>query len=424
MKQKNGAENAHEPHINFRVVPFLAYKDLVKDKKIVILVIFLLSFSYVNLTFFPAFLNGLSDTFQAEIVDTATSHIIIQPRIDSSSPYINFESNVRNKINLIPGVVGSSSHIGISGTVFFEDESMGASITALTPTEDGIVTTISQKIEKGEFLSDTDTDQIILGRLIAGEQIEDKIGGGSGFGEVMEGLGGVRIGQKVKVRYSNGVEREYRVKGIVGSDGFSFVSQTVYITTKEAENVLGINDKASAILIKLNNKNDAPKYKKFIEDLALPNTDIKTWEEASSFTEGIKSTFGIVIFVTTIVAVIIVMATIGIVVFINTARKKRIIGVLKALGMQNSLILYVFLFESILFGVVGTIIGVAFVYATVGYLTINPIALPIGTLVPVLTTDSVVSAILIIIISSIVAGYVPARMASKQKILDTIKAVE
>lgn len=417
-------KNAVQAHMNFKVVPFLAYKDLIKDKKIVILVIFLLSFSYVNLTFFPAFLNGLSDTFQSEVVDTATSHIIIQPRIDASSPYINFESSVRNKIDLIPGVVGSSSHISLSGTAFFEDESMGVQITALTPSEDRIVTAIHDKIEKGDFLSDTDTDQVVLGRLIAGELIEDKIGRGTGFGAVTAGLGGVKIGEKVKIRFSNGVEREYRVKGIVGSDGFSFVSQTVYITTKEAEDVLNIENKASNILVRLSSRDDADKFKKFIEDLALSSVDIKTWEEASSFAEGINQTFGIVIFVTTFVAVIIVMATIGIVIFINTARKKRIIGVLKALGMQSSLILYVFLFESVLFGIVGTAIGVFFVYATVTYFTINPIALPIGSLVPVLSTATAINAVLIIVISSVVAGYVPARMASRQKILDTIKVVE
>ena len=74
-----------------RIIPFLAYKDLVRDKKIVILVIFLLAFSYINLTFFPAFLNGLTNTFQDEVVDTATSHIIIQPRIESKEQYLNFE---------------------------------------------------------------------------------------------------------------------------------------------------------------------------------------------------------------------------------------------------------------------------------------------------------------------------------------------
>jgi len=407
-----------------KIIPFLAYKDLVRDKKIVILVIFLLAFSYINLTFFPAFLNGLSNTFQDEVVDTATSHIIIQPRIESKEQYLNFESSIRKKVDLVPGVAASSSHISLSGAVFFKDQQMGALVTALEPSVDNEVTTISQKILKGEFLEDDDVDSVILGQIIAGRKIEDKIGQQGGFGASVEGLGGVNVGEKVKIRFSNGVEKEYKVKGIVGTQGFSLVSQSVYISKKEAENILGIDDKASAILVRLNNKNDADRIKNLILESGIPNADMKTWEEASTFTQGIKQTFGIVTIVTTFVAVVVVVSTIGIVVFINTARKKRIIGVLKAIGMQKNEIMMVFLFESLLFGVIGTVIGAGIVYVALFYLSLNPILLPLGALVPVLYTETAIISAAILIVSSVIAGYLPARMASRQEILETIRVVE
>ena len=407
-----------------KIIPFLAYKDLVRDKKIVILVIFLLAFSYINLTFFPAFLNGLSNTFQDEVVDTATSHIIIQPRIESKEQYLNFESSIRKKVDLVPGVVASSSHISLSGAVFFKDQQMGALVTALEPSVDNEVTTISQKILRGEFLEDDDVDSVILGQIIAGRKIEDKIGQQGGFGASVEGLGGVNVGEKVKIRFSNGVEKEYKVKGIVGTQGFSLVSQSVYISKKEAENILGIDDKASAILVRLNNKNDADRIKNLILESGIPNADMKTWEEASTFTQGIKQTFGIVTIVTTFVAVVVVVSTIGIVVFINSSRKKRIIGVLKAIGMQKNEIMMVFLFESLLFGVIGTVIGAGIVYVGLFYLSLNPILLPLGALVPVLYTETAIMSAAILIISSIIAGYLPARMASRQEVLETIRVVE
>lgn len=407
-----------------KIIPFLAYKDLVRDRKIVLLVIFLLAFSYVNLTFFPAFLNGLSDTFQNEVVDTGTSHIIIQPRSESNSIYLPFESSTRKKIDLVPGVVGSSSQISLSGTIFFEGKQMGVGLTALSPSEDRAVTTIQDKVLKGDFLSDSDTSQVMLGELIAGRKIEDRIGREGGFGAATEGLGGVDPGEKVTIRFSNGVEREYRVKGITGSPGFSLVSQTVYITKKEAEDVLGIEDQASQILVRLSNKNEAARYKKLILELGIPNAKIQTWAEASTFAEGINQTFGVVILVTTLVGVVIVMATVGIVIFINTSRKKRIIGVLKAVGMQKNQIMMIFLFESLLFGIVGTVMGAVIVYSTVYYLNANPIMLPLGSLRPVLYPETAVNAVAILIMSSVVAGYLPARLASRQNVLETIKVVE
>ena len=59
-----------------RTVSFLAVKDLKRDKKIALLVIFLLAFSYINITFFAAFLNGLGNTFQEEVISTASGEAI------------------------------------------------------------------------------------------------------------------------------------------------------------------------------------------------------------------------------------------------------------------------------------------------------------------------------------------------------------
>lgn len=403
---------------------FLAIKDMARDRKIAALVVMLLAFSYINLTFFPAFLNGLSNTFQEEIVDTGTSHIIIQPSRESDQLYLNFESSTRKKIDLVPGVVKSSSHISLSGTLFFEGKEMGVRIEAVTPSVDMEVTTVHEKILKGEYVGDDDNSEIVLGELLAGRKIEDIIGREVGFGAADEGLGGADVGEKVRIRFSNGVEKEYRIKGIAGSQGFSIVSQTVYITKKEAENILGINDKASSIIVRLNRKEDADRHKSLILGLGIPSANVRTWAEASSFAAGISQTFGIVVLVTTMVGIIIVMSTVGIVIFINTSRKKRIIGVLKAVGMQKNHIMSVFLLESVLFGVAGTLAGVVIVYLTVFLLTVSPIALPIGMLRPILPPETAVNAIFITIFSSVAAGYLPARMAAKQEILETIKTVE
>ncbi|MBI4093062.1 MAG: ABC transporter permease, partial [Candidatus Kerfeldbacteria bacterium] len=351
-------------------------------------------------------------------------HILITPTLESKQPYIRLESSVRKKIELVPGVTGSSSTINFAGTVSGKNRQVGARIEALLPSEDMQVTTIHTKIVKGEYLADGDDDQVVLGEIIAGRKIEDLIGRETSFGTSVEGLGGVDVGEKVKIIFPNGVTKEYRVKGIASSQGFGVVSQTVYMSKKEAESVLGLSDQASQIRVRLADKNHADRYKNLILDLGIPSANIRTWKEASSFVEGINQTFGVVIVVTTIVGIIIVMATIGIVVFINTSRKKRIIGVLKAIGMQKNDIMLVFLAESLLFGIIGTLIGLAIVYGSLFYFSENPIALPIGQLTPALPIETAASSIIIIIAASVAAGYIPAKMASRQEILETIRVVE
>ncbi|MBI4173710.1 MAG: hypothetical protein HY519_03240, partial [Candidatus Aenigmarchaeota archaeon] len=259
------------------IIPFLAYKDLARDRKIVLLVVFLLAFSYVNLTFFAAFLHGLSDTFQNEAVDTSTSHILIEPRLESGSRYLEFAASTRKKIDLVPGVIGSSSHVQAPASILYRGAQFGARIIGLDPEADQTVTTVSAKVLKGEFLSGGHDDEVVLGEIIAGRTIEDTMGGAVGFGQAIEGLGGVSPGEKVRIRFANGVEKEYRVRGIVGTPGFSEVSQSVYITKKEAESVLGLHDQASAILVRLRDKSEAGRYKQLILELGIPNAKVQTW---------------------------------------------------------------------------------------------------------------------------------------------------
>lgn len=403
-------------------ISFLAIKDLKRDKKIALLVISLIAFSYINITFFAAFLNGLGNTFQESIIETSTSHILITPSESTGIKYIPYVSSLRKKIELNNKVVATSAHISVPITISFGEKELSVPATAVTPSEESKVTTTFSFVRHGSYLSDTSNDEILLGRFIAGERIEDTIGQ-ERFGQLVEGLG-VSVGEVVTVRYPNGAEKNYRVRGVLSSEGFSAVSQEVFITTKEAESILGLDDHASSVLVKLEDRQRSDEVKKFILDQGIKNVEVKTWEEASSFVGAINSTFGIVIFATSLVGVMIVLVTIGIVIFINTARKKRIIGVLKAIGMSSRQVMMIFVLQSLLLGTAGMLLGAGTFQAIKYYTNINPIKLPVGDMRLILGYDAAINAALLIIVSALIAGYVPARSASKQKILETIKTVE
>ena len=407
--------------MSIRTVSFLAVKDLRRDKKIAMLVIFLLAFSYINITFFAAFLNGLGNTFQESVIDTSTSHVIITPS-DNAGKYMTGVSLTRKKIDLNKEVLATSARIQIPVTIIYKDKQMSVSATAIKPSDDSKVTTTSSYLISGSYLSDTSSNEIVLGRFIAGERIEDTIGRQQ-FGQLITGLG-VKVGEVVTVKYPSGLQKDYKVRGILRAEGFSSVSQNALITADEAKSVLGLEDEASSILVKLVDRYKADNVKQFILEQGVKNVEVKTWEEASSFVGAINSTFGIVIFATSLVGIIIVLVTIGIVIFINTSRKKRIIGVLKAIGMSSHQVMMIFMLQSILLGTAGMLLGVGIFEAVSTYTNSNPIHLPIGALRLILPINSVIGAAFLIIISAVIAGYIPARSASKQKILESIKTVE
>ncbi|MBI2675539.1 MAG: ABC transporter permease [Candidatus Aenigmarchaeota archaeon] len=405
------------------LIAFLAFRDILKDRRIVLLVIFLMTFSFINLTFFPAFLNGLSNTFQEEVIDTVTAHILVEPSADSKDKIIDHEAAARKKIELIPGVQGVSSRIVMPAAISYKGRQAAVPLIGIDPERERDASKIYKRIIAGEFLGKDDNEFIMLGREVAGERLEDKIGK-TVIGKEEEGLGGVRLGDIVKVKFQNGVEREYKVKAVLGREVFSSVAESAFIRSDELSSVLGVHDKASSILVRLEDMGKADDVKALVLGMGIPNVQVKTWSEASNFAVGIKQTFGTVIYITSLVGIVVVVSTIGIIVFINVTRKRRIIGVLKAIGMHSGDIMFLFLIQSLFFVIVGMILGTVLLHVLLYYFSQNPLLLPLGFLVPSIGFDSIFWAWVIMFVSAVFAGYIPASLAAREKIIETIKVVE
>ncbi len=405
------------------LIVFLAFRDIIKDKRIVLLVIFLMTFSFINLTFFPAFLNGLSDTFQTEVIDTVTAHLLIEPSIDSKDKIIDHDASARKKIELIPGVQGVASRIAAPVAISYKGKQVAVPLVGIDPEREMGASRIHKRIIAGEFLVKGDNGFIMLGREVAGGRLEDKIGK-TVIGREEEGLGGVRLGDIVKVKFQNGVEKEYKVKAVLGSEVFSSVAESAFVISDEFSSALGIHDKASSIIIRLADMGRTNEVKALVLGLGLPSVQVKTWNEASNFATGVRQTFGTVMYITSLVGIVVVVATIGIIVFINVTRKRRIIGVLKAIGMHSRDVMLLFLIQSLFFVIFGMILGTALLYAILYYFSQNPLLLPLGYLVPSIGFDSIFWAWVIMFVSAVFAGYIPASLAAREKIIEIIKVVE
>lgn len=393
---------------------FLARKDMFRDKRIVLFVVFVLAFSFVNLTFFASFLEGLSNMFQDEIINTETGHIRIEPKKGENNQYLKGEEEIRKKIEAIPGVVGAASHLNLPATAVFEDEQIAIPIVAIKPHDERIVTTIQEQILSGSYLSDDDTDEILIGKELAEDplqQAQSMVG--------RRGLG-VSAGEFINVTFFNGVTRTYHVKAIVGKDGPGAVQRNAYITRNEGESVLGEKGLANEILIRVPHARDADVYRARVLEAGVPG-DVKTWSEASNFARVIDMTFGIVIYITTTVGLLIAIITVGIVTYINTHRKRRHIATLKTIGAQQQTILGIFVMESAIYGVFGVLLGIAFINLIIRYLRENPVHVPMGLLRPEVTPDILISATAMLLLASLAAGFLPAYLAARQPLLKNLR---
>ncbi len=392
-----------------RAIFFLALKDVFKDKKIFGLVIFILAASYINLIFFSSILNGFTNTFQDQLIELMTSHVTLEPK--EGQKYIVGVDNIERKVGLIPGVTAITPRLSSGGTTSYKSKTVNAPINGITPSKESQVTVLAEKITEGEFLSDTDTNQVLVGGgLIEGTENHEGMGAAT--------LGSVSVGDRVTVSYSNGIVRNYRVKGIIKTD-FGFSDIAIYVTNKEMESVLGIKNSASSMLIKTSDKKESERFKLLVIEQNV-NAVPKTWQENAGFIEQIRESFSMVISATTFVSLLTAAMTIGIIIYINTVHKKRVIGILKAIGAKNSAILKMFLIESVMFGLFGIVLGIVLGNLMVQYFNINPLDLPFGKVYPELKAEEIGNAAISLLFAVLIAGFYPAYAAAKTNIVKAI----
>ena len=100
--------------------------------------------------------------------------------------------------------------------------------------------------------------------------------------------------------------------------------------------------------------------------------------------------------------------------FVSVKERTSVIGLQKALGAKGYFVLTQFLFEAVLLAVMGGLIGILIVYAGSEFVAANydfPIRLSIGNILQGVSISSIIG---------IVAGFIPAYMASK---LDPVVAI-
>ena len=394
---------------NLQVSFFLAYKSIRKGNiGTTILTVVIMSMIFVNLIFLPSIVSGIGEGMNVMLIDYTCANILIEPQEDNL--YISNVGSIQKKLNSLPGVAGTSAHY-ISGATFtYKDNFVSGALYSINPIDEVTVTKTYTGIIEGEYLSKGDTDEILLGIDLAGEE---------GKEAEERDLGGVRVGDKITVTFSNGVIREYRVKGIFKTKSF-MADGSAFITEKEMESVLGIENKASEILVKLNQRGTEEEFKKKFMELGI-SEDIKTWEDkAGGIVGDIISSFSLINVISTIISLIMAVIVIFIIIYINTINKRKQIGILKAVGIDKSIIIRSYVIQSLFYCFSGITIGSIILYLLISYLIANPLEFPMTYVRPLVEPQLIIQSVISLIAVSLIAGFIPSWKTANENILKAI----
>jgi putative ABC transport system permease protein len=318
----------------------------------------------------------------------------------------------------VPGVIGVSAHYVNNSIISYDAKKDGKNVESGSwalksiNIDDEIKTTdIHKSMVAGEYLTKLDKDKIIIGKDISG-----------GYGTAFENtsLGGVGVGDEIKVRFNNGLERKYEVKGIFSTKS-NQVDQIAFVTEKEMESVLGVSNRASEVIVKISETGRESEYIKEFRRIGVVGEDIKIWEELMSFTDSVSKSFSMISIILGVIGTIVAGVTIFIVIFVSVVNKKRQIGILKAIGMKESTIVFSFVIQALFYAVAG--IGIGFLtmtYVITPFFISHPLDFPVGWVSLSITKINLVISVVSLMVASLIGGFIPAWRGARESILEAI----
>lgn len=310
---------------------------------------------------------------QRQLVEKATGsitgHIQIQHKdikeFKFPDKYFGDTKQIEKVLDEEPGIQVYGRRINITGLVSSPKGSEGTLICSVEPEKERKITTMATYIVKGEFLGSNPKS------IVIGDKLATKLD--------------LRLGEKAVVMAqaqdgSMGAEA-LRVVGIFHTGSVSFDGQIVYIPLKAAQEILAVGDQVNHFVAKVDDLSRADQIRDDLQaKLRATGRPLQavSWRDVDHEITSIqKFQDGLLDIVLAIIFVIVALGILN-TLLMSLFERVREFGVLMAVGARPGWIMRLVLVESILLGSIGTLLGLVFGSAMIGYFGKFGLPLPIG----------------------------------------------
>lgn len=388
-----------------------------------LLIIFIMMLTFLNLVAVSGILVGLIEGSVRANKEQNTGDIFLSTLVGKE--YIDQSRNIIATLDTLPGIAHYSARSTEGVTVEANYRTRrdpqevrdiaSTSIVGINPVTEDQVTHLSKYVAEGDYLNKDDGDYIMIGSNLLEEY-------SAGFGDSFATLSGVKPGTKVRLTVGDNT-KEYTVKGVIDSkvDETSF---RIFMTENEFLRFTGrTNLNVNEIAITLDSGADEQVVKTNIVNSGIGQyARVRVSREAlPQALEDIITTFRLLGNAISAIGLMVSSITIFIVVFINAVTRRKYIGILKGIGVNERSIEFSYVIQSIFYAVIGAGIGSVIVYAfLVPFINMHPIDFPFSDGILVAPIGGTMVKITILLITTILAGFIPARLIVKRNTLDSI----
>jgi len=230
----------------------------------------------------------------------------------------------------------------------------------------------------------------------------------------------LRVGNKVSIK-----EREFVVSGILEEEGARFdinPNNAIIVSEKDFTDLFKMEDYAM-VIVKVESLDDIEKFKDMVEKSINSREKKVRVLELRAILERITEAFNqINLFLLAIAGVSLLVAGVSIlnIMLMSTLERTKEIGVMRAVGASRSTILRIFLYEALILGAVGSVIG-GFLSIFGGYFIELAILQSAKYLFSIATLYFILQGIFFGLITAVLSGFYPAWKASNLEPIEALR---
>jgi ABC-type lipoprotein release transport system permease subunit len=386
------------------------------------LIVFVMVLTFLNLVVVSGILVGLIQGAVEAARVQYTSDVIISTLNDKK--YIENSSNIISLLETIPEIQAISPRY-LEGAVFEAnyktkkgtDKPNTASglVVGIDPIKENAVTGLGSYVTEGSFLEPGEFDKVVIGKYLLKQYLPIDSPG-------FTALENVYVGTKIRFTIGDLV-REVTVKGIIESK-VDEITRNAYMVDSQFRGLIGRSDgNVDQIAVQLTPGADPLVVRELLKQRGVDRfAKVQTYADAQpQFLKDIIATFALLGSVFSSVGLIVSSITVFIVIFINALTRRKFIGILKGIGISGGAIEISYLLQSVFYAVCGSAIGLVLLYGLlVPFVASHPINFPFSDGILVAPLSGTLIRVLLLIIATLIAGYIPARMIVRKNTLDSI----
>lgn len=411
----------------WKVGLFLAFRQVRHASKwTTSLIILVMTLTFLNLVVINGVLVGLIESSVQAAKDRYSGEVIVstlrqKTNIENSQDIINVLENIPSVEHTIGRYMAGGKINADYRRVLRDEETPNAAsmnITGIDPIKENSITGLSEFVIAGSYLDDSDEEGILVGGFLINEYTPVDSPG-------FQQLRGVKPGDRVKVTVGN-VSKEMIIRGILKSK-VDEIDARVFMLGRVARQFIArsdVNYNEIAVKLKAGATIDDAAYVKsiLVNNGFEDNAKIQTWEEAQpKFLKDISATFGLLGNLIGSIGLAVASITIFIVIFVNAITRRKFIGILKGIGISAKAIEVSYIIQSIFYALIGSLVGLAILYGfLVPFIDAHPINFPFSDGILYAPLPGTLIRVVALLVTTIIAGFIPARMIVKRNTLDAI----